>query len=474
MIDIEPSSKLSPVPLWEKLLSSILRRVPGMESASISTRVRSAIHGSSWTLIGYGAGQILRLTTQLVLAHILLGPAAFGLVALVNVFLSGLEMLSDLGIGMDVIQHPRGDDPGFINTAFVIQVVRGAILFSIAAALAYPFALFYHQPAARMLIIVAAISTLVRGFSSGSIWTMTRHLEFKKLSLLNIFSEVVGLAVSLLWVYISPSVWALVVGRVAAPVAYTIASHFVDKRRMLFQWDPTAARDVLAFGTGIFLSTATYFLSGESERLIVGKFTTIAELGCFSLALSLASAPAQALMQVAGQVFFPMIANSIREDRVTSARHYKKARTIFAVISIVLGVFFVMCGPRLVALLLPAKFAMTGWMLQLLGVRSAQQIFSAPTTNMIFAHGNSRYAAVSNVVRFICMTTGLWLAFTRFGIHAAIAVLVIASFAGYVVLIPAVARFQPKALWFELGSSATFAGALGIAAVVPSVWSILR
>ena len=60
---------------------------------------------------------MLRLGSTLLLAR-LLAPQSFGLVALVNVFLGGLEMLTDLGIGLDVVQHKRGDDPKFINTAF--------------------------------------------------------------------------------------------------------------------------------------------------------------------------------------------------------------------------------------------------------------------------------------------------------------------------------------------------------------------
>ena len=56
-----------------------------------------------------------------VLARRLLGPQAFGIAALATVFLSGLEMLTDLGVGMDVVQHHRGDDPVFINTAFLFS-----------------------------------------------------------------------------------------------------------------------------------------------------------------------------------------------------------------------------------------------------------------------------------------------------------------------------------------------------------------
>ncbi len=71
------------------------------------------------------------------------------------------------------------------------------------------------------------------------------------------------------------------------------------------KWDPKAAKDIFAFGAGIFLSTATYFLGGEAERLVVGKFITLVELGCFSLALSISTAAAKGLQQIIVQVFFP-------------------------------------------------------------------------------------------------------------------------------------------------------------------------
>src|SRR6266705_3556248 len=130
----------------ERLGIRLVRYIPGMRGIASSGRLVVAFRGSVWTILGYAASQVLRLVSTIVLARQLLGPQAFGLVALVNVFLTGLDLLSDLGIGMDVIQHPRGDDPAFINTAFTIQAGRGLVLWVLATALAYPFAEFYHQP----------------------------------------------------------------------------------------------------------------------------------------------------------------------------------------------------------------------------------------------------------------------------------------------------------------------------------------
>jgi len=455
----------------ERTAIRVLGYVPGLRGIVPSERVVTAMRGGTWTLVGYGAGQVLRLVTQLVLARILLDPTAFGLVALASVFLSGLEMLSDLGIGMDVIQHARGDDPRFINTAFLIQVARGVILFVVAAGLAYPFAYFYHQPAVRALAIVAATSTLFRGFSSGSVWSMTRHLEIRKLTLLTLAGDVIGVIVSLVWVAISPTAWGLVVGRVATAIAFTIGSHLVSKNRVTLDWDSSAARDILLFGSGIFLSTATYFLGGEAERLVIGKFISIAELGCFSLALTMASAPSRAIQQVVGQVFFPMIASSIRTDREVAARHYRSTRWAFLALSIVLGMGFIAYSHRLVAILLPPKYAMTGWMLQLLGFRAAQEVFAAPTTSLILAFGVSRYSAVANTSRLTLMFAGVWLAFERFGIRQGIGVLAFVPVITYLVLLPGVAKHLRPVLRTELVGFGLFIGAMVLAAFLPWPWA---
>ncbi len=50
---------------------------------------RLAIRGSAFEMLGYGAGQVLRLGSNLVLSRLLF-PEAFGLSALVAIFMLGL------------------------------------------------------------------------------------------------------------------------------------------------------------------------------------------------------------------------------------------------------------------------------------------------------------------------------------------------------------------------------------------------
>jgi O-antigen/teichoic acid export membrane protein len=461
MVEIStPEPRVAPVhaepSALERNAIKILGFVPGLRGLGPSRRVMTAMRGGTWTMVGYGASQVLRLASTLVLARLLV-PQAFGLVALVNVFLSGLEMLSDLGIGMDVVQHPRGDDPVFINTAFIIQVGRGIVLWAIAMGLAYPFTRFYHQPAVFSLLIVGALSVLLRGFTSGSIWGLTRHVQLAKYNLLTVGSDFFGFFVSVIWAIASPTAWSLVVGRVASTVALVVASHWIAVTPISTKWDPKAAKAIFAFGAGIFLSTATYFLGGEAERLVIGKFITLVELGCFSLALSISAAAAKGLQQIIVQVFFPMMSDSLREDPDAALRHFKKARHLLLLISTGLAIGFITCSHLFVSVVLGPKYAMTGWMLQLLGVRGAIELFTSVTASMLFALGSSKFAAIGNVLKLVFLAAGLTVAFGWFGFREALWILTLAPLANYAPLLFGLNSYCKPALRTELASFGAFA-----------------
>ncbi|MFM6402608.1 oligosaccharide flippase family protein, partial [Planktothrix sp.] len=102
---------------------------------------KKAIQGTIWTLFGYGGSQVLRFGGNLILTRLLV-PELFGLMALVNTFITGLNLFSDVGIRPSIIRSQRGDDPEFLNTAWTIQVFRGLGLWIICLLITVPLAKF--------------------------------------------------------------------------------------------------------------------------------------------------------------------------------------------------------------------------------------------------------------------------------------------------------------------------------------------
>jgi O-antigen/teichoic acid export membrane protein len=433
----------------------------------LSRRRGLAFRGGAWSIAGYVATQLLRTVATLVLARHFLGPEAFGVVGLVGVFLAGLSMFSELGILANVVQHRRGDDPQFLNTAFSIQAGRGLTVWIAAALAAYPLALFYKQPELFPLVVVAGLSEMIRGLASTAAWTLTRHVKLRNITLLAIAAEIVASGAGILWAVISPSPWALVVRTIVSAGVYALGSHFVAKPAVRFGWDRSAATDILHFGGWISLATGAHFLAGQGERLILGKFITPAELGCFSLAVMISSVPAGGVGQLVNQIFLPMISSTVRTSRTGTVRDFLRMRRTFFGIALLAGVGFLVCAKPFVALVLSPKYAMTAWMLQALGLRVALDIFAAPTSSLIMAYGQTKYSAGANTIRLILMITGVWIAFALFGVREAVVFLIIAQALSYFPLIVGLFRLLPEVARTELRWYAALLALLAVAAVVP-------
>jgi O-antigen/teichoic acid export membrane protein len=430
-------------------------------------RAQLAVRGSVWVAVEYGGSQVFRLASTLVLARYLLGPEAFGFVALVNVFLAGLEMLSDFGVGPNVVQHQRGHEEAFLNTAFMVQAARALVLWALATALAYPFALFYQQPKLFPLALAAAAGIAVRGFASPAVWALNRQVRRGGLTALTITAETVGFTVAMVWALAAPTAAALVAGALSNATTYTLGSYLLPGHRVSRKWDRSAAHAILRFGAWISVASGTYFLSGQAERLVLGKFITPQELGCFSVAVMLATGPSRGLEQLVVQVLFPLIARSAREEPHRTARYYTKARLFFLGISLVMVVGFVGLSRPLVALLLPSQYVMTGWMLQLLGVRAAFDVFGAPASALLLAGGLSIYSAAGNVTRLLFIAGGLYVAFSWFGLREAVWVLAMSPVAIYFpAMVVGIAKHFKGLIKIELAAFLSFilaAGLMGLA-----------
>lgn len=431
-----------------------------------SGRTSLAIRGGAWTIAEYVANQALRTIATLVLARYFLPPETFGVVGLATVFISGLSMFSELGIVINIVQHPRGDTRAFLNTAFCIQATRGLVIWIAAAVAAYPLALFYKQPELFLLLVAAAFAEVVRGLTSTAAWTLKRDLKLRNIALLGISSEIAAFAVAIAWAVTAPSAWVLVGRALASAVIYALGSHFITSRSVAFRWDRAAASEILKFGGWISLSTAAFFLAGQGERLILGKFVTPVELGCFSLALVIASAPATGVNQLVGQIFLPMISASVRAGQRETIRDFVWARQLFFAIAMVAGLGFLAFAKPFVSLVLSPEYRMTGWMLQLLGLRVAMDLFAAPASSLILAYGQSRYTAAGNSTRMLFMLAGLPIAFGYFGIQAAIFALIVAQVLSYFPLIVGMRRLLPEVGGSELRWYGAFILLLGLAALV--------
>lgn len=393
-----------------------------------------ALRGTTWTLVGFGTSQLIRLVGNLVLTR-LLYPELFGFMALANIFVSALYLFSDLGIGASIIQNEHGLEPAFINTTWTLQVGRGVILWLASLVLAIPFAQFYGDPRLRVVIPVIAFGAVIGGFNGTSLYVLQRELKLRALTLLQLGSQIAAMIVMLLWAWLSPGVWALVAGGLVAAVVELIGSHLlVAGPRNRLAWDKSALRQLIHFGKWIFLGTAITFLAEQIDRLTLGKLISLELLGIYGIALTFADVPRQVTLAVSGQVLFPAMSALRAVPRPAMREKILRNRGVVLVFLAAALALLACFGDVLIRTLYDPRYAQAAWMLPLLAVGLWPRMLCNTIEPSLFAIGMPKYSAVGQIARFGFTLCGILVGFYLFGIVGAIIAVALNDIAYYVVI----------------------------------------
>jgi O-antigen/teichoic acid export membrane protein len=384
-----------------------------MLEASLKFR---ALSGSLWVILGFGICRGLRLFNHLVLAWFL-SPQIFGLMALVKLFMQGLEMFSDVGIGPSIIQNKKGSDRNFLNTAWTLQIIRGFSIWIIACFLTFPFTWWYAQNNIDVwqivyVLPVAGFFSVISGFNSVSLFTLNKNLKFSKVTSIEIISEVFSLAVMVCWVLIDPSIWAMVAGGLSGAIVKCFLSHFfvMETYRLKLQWDYDSSRELLKFGKWIFLSTAFTFISLNLDKMVLGKLLTLEELGLYSLASLVSWVSLEMVFRLGNSVIFPVYVK-FQDNPDMLMVFALRAREVILWAGAAANTFFVLIIPVFFEKFLDARYQPAASLAQWMLIYCWMRILLSTMDRIPLALGCSKSLFLSNIIQsfgIILAMTGYW------------------------------------------------------------------
>ncbi|PSB22513.1 polysaccharide biosynthesis protein [filamentous cyanobacterium CCP2] len=400
----------------------------------MSNLKKLALTGAFWTLVGYGGSQIIRFAGNLLLTRLLF-PELFGLMGIVNVFLVGLALFSDVGIGISIVQNKRGEEPAFANTAWTVQVIRGVVLWSMCLVFAFPLAIIYDQPQLKWLIPIVGLTTLISGFDSTSLGILQRRLSLKETTFVELGTQFTHISVMLIWAYFSPTIWALVVGGLVSVIVRLVWSHclLVDRPNR-FTWDKGAVRELFDVGRWVFISTAFTFLAEQSDRLLLGKLFPIGLFGIYGIALLLSDVPRQVAVAVSGKVIFPAISQLTdiprHELRAKLLRNRQKLLLLLTLGMTILVSF----GDQIVMFLYDDRYLDAAWMLPILALGIWPRLLCSTIDVALISIGQLQYGTIGNFTRLTFTVVGILIGYHWFGNVGAVSAVALNDLAYYLVI----------------------------------------
>lgn len=379
--------------------------------SSLNARARS---GSVWVVGAFGAGQVLRLGLNVILAALLF-EEAFALMAIVMAVMMGLANFSDIGLRPNVIQSPRGDEPGFLNTAWTLQVIRGAVLTGAAVAIAWPLALLYgaNDPAAyelRWLIPLVALTAVIDGFQSPAVLSAARHLQVAVLTRMDVCVQVFNAVVLLILVWHFRSVYGLALAGVSSSLLRTALTYWLlPGPRPRFVLDRSAVRSIVSFGKWIFFSSLITFLAWQIDRLAFGALYPLAEVGVYSIAASLAVMVTTLIGHLQGSVVFPWYARRLADGAGLEDAFPRVSAPILAMSSY-LVVLLVTGAGSFFDLAYDHRYARGSILLPILAAGVWFSAVDAMYGAAFLATGRPQWTALASAVKVASFALLLWLA----------------------------------------------------------------
>lgn len=439
------------------------KRIRGLASSgSLTARI---IRGAALSIGGFGISQVLRLASNLVLTRLLF-PEAFGLMGLVTVFLVGLQMISDVGIGPAISQSPRGDNPDFLNTAWTLQILRGVLLFLVGCALAQPASVFYAQPALAGILVLASGQLLIAGFMPTRRDTANRHLRLGRVTLLELVAQALGIVVMVLMAFWLKSVWALVLGSLTGvSLQVLLMSLFLPGAPNRLRLERAAALELLHFGKWIFLSTIFGFLFMQGDKLILGKFLPLDAFGIYGIGYFLGSVPFMLGTVAITRMLIPIYRErppAASRDNFLKLRRMRVLVTSGLMAAATVAAFL---GVWIVELLYDARYHDAGAVVVLVTCIQIPMIIGLTYDHAALASGDSRKFFVVTAVKATLSVAGLYFGVQAGGLLGALVGQGLAMVLSYPALVWLVARLGA---WDPLHDLA-FA-ALGIVSMGLALW----
>ena len=385
---------------------------------------------AGWVAVAFILQQFVRLGSSIVLAS-LLAPALLGTMLLINTLRTGVELLSDVGIGQNIINNPRGNEPEFYNTAWTIQILRGVVLTVLALALSIPVAQIYDNAELKVLLPFVAPVFLIAGLMSPSRFLLQKRMEVGKVATFDLVLGVFAAAVQVALVAYSATIESLIWGLIISTAIWTIGSFFIiDWRGHKLQWDMGAAKSILHFGKWIFLSTLIYFLAMNFDRLYFADAIPIALLGIYGIARTFSETVTLLFQHMGNSFVFPKISAS----GLRGADLRKSIGPIRMVILLVIATglaFGISVADEFIFLVYDARYHAAGFFLTVLLFGTWFSTLGTMSDAMMMGVGKPSGVALSNGVKLTIIAALLPFVLANYGINAALLVFVFAEVARY-------------------------------------------
>ena len=391
-----------------------------IEKKSLGQRV---IASFAWQGFGRISERMIRFGMNIILAR-LLTTGDFGLFMALLAPIAAVETFTFLSSGPFIIQNERGREPGVLRTVLVLNVLRGLLLCAVLLSSASLIAEFFGRPEMRSLMTVMALLPLISSFMSPAVHVLEKELRFKPIALNDLVAALVAIVVALSVAYHSPSVWVLILAKLAFSLSSLIGSWIIAPMNPFRRPDLSVFGNFRRYAFGAFGIPVLIMAIGQAPAILIGRLDSMESLGIFALTYRLAELPVFLSLSVIGSVLIPAY-SKIQDDIVKLRRVWLLAWSSIGLGTLPLALLVAWSGDALPIFIWGSDYTTNQPLvpvLALVGFLSAVLSITGPLFWGIGKPGMDRQMQFVRVILVYALGIPLAVSFGGFGVGCALAI----------------------------------------------------
>lgn len=353
-----------------------------------------AVNSVKLTSISMLVTSVLQIAQLLILGRVL-GPAVFGLIAMVQIVIQFSQLFLEMGITDAIIQKEKISKLE-LSSLYWFSIFVGIVLFLILLLAAPVIALLFNESSLTAMIQVVGISFLILPFGLQFQTLATKKLEFAQITKNEILATAVGVLLTIyLAAFTGLGAWSLVYGHIVTSLIRSVpwvisgCRNPETRPQLVFSW--AAIKGFVSFGMYRLGSTSINYFTTKIDQVIIGVVLGSVALGYYSMAMNLIMQPVQKLNSMINRVAFPVF-SKIQLDSSKLRRAYLLITNMLTSFNAPLLAGVVIVAPYAIPVLLGAEWSDSIIIIQILCLYGLFKALGNPSGSLFIAVGKVRWS----------------------------------------------------------------------------------
>lgn len=367
--------------------------------------LQRTVRGAGWVVAWRLGMRGLGLLSTLILVR-LIAPADFGIIALATGFMQTIDGMLSLGTEEAVIRE-AAPGPGFYDTAFSLNLLRGASVSVLVAVCAFPAAGFFNDQRLGPVLLFVACLPILDGCANIGTVNFRRDFAFEREFALMVLPKGCGIIAAIGAALLTHSYIAMLCGMGVNRSLRVVMSYIMHPYRPKFSlrdW-----RDLAGYSAWTWLLSIAVLIRDRSDSLLIGRLMQSAAVGFYSVGAEIAALPTTELIEPLGRAAFSGFAAG-RREQMNVASTYLRLIGFSALLVMPVGMGLSLVATPLVTLAFGSAWLEAVPVLRILAIAATVLVLGHLSQHLLSAHallgqmtGITLFAAAVRIVLLLCL-----------------------------------------------------------------------